>query len=356
LRDPFVSVIMPVRNEAAFIALSLNAVLHQDYPRQRMEILLADGASEDDTLAIVRSLPGAARVRIIHNPRRTQAAGMNEALRQARGDVIVRVDGHTVIAPDYIRQCVIALDETGAHNVGGAMLPVGVTPQGKAIAAATTSAFAVPTAFHTDRTGRFTDTVYMGAWPRQALERAGGFDERLTANEDYELNYRIRQSGGRIYLAPAIRSHYFGRQTLPALARQYFRYGRAKTATLRKAPASLRPRQLVAPAFVGVLIGGAPLSLVISLALVVWLGILLAYLTLNLGFSAHVARRAGFHVFWRLPAIFATIHVAWGLGFWVGLLAGPARPPFVAREPSAAAAVAGSATVEARRRARAGAS
>ena len=333
LDEVFVSVVMPVRNEESFIALSLNAVLHQDYPQERMEILVADGDSEDATREIIQALPGAERVQLIRNPRRTQAAGMNAAIRRARGDVIVRVDGHTVIAPDYVRQCVIALRRTGAHDVGGAMIPVGVTDEGKAIAAATMSAFAVPTAFHTNRVGRFTDTVYMGAWPRRVLDRLGGFDERLTPNEDYELNYRIRQAGGQIYLAPTVRSHYFGRQTLPALARQYFRYGRAKTGTLRKSPGSLRPRQLVAPGFVGVLAGGAPLFLVSSPARLLWLLVLFAYGALNVGFSARVALRAGHRLFWRLPLVFATIHLAWGLGFWAGLLAGDTRPPRTAGPP-----------------------
>jgi len=264
---------------------------------------------------------------------------MNMALRQARGDIIIRVDGHTVIAADYVQQCVYALGKTGAQNVGGSMVPVGVTDQGKAIAAACTSAFAVPTAFHINHTaGRYTDTVYMGAWPRWVLERAGGFDEQLRINEDYELNYHIRQTGGAIYLAPAIRSHYFGRQTVGALARQHFRYGRGKTSMLRRAPGSLRPRQLVAPAFVGVVAGGLPFSVISPVILIPWLVVVATYLALNLAFSLRVAQRTGYHLFWWLPLVFATIHVAWGTGFWYGLLAGDAPAPRASRSPSTAPA------------------
>src|SRR5579862_4472114 len=120
---PFISVILPVRNEARHIAMSLGAVLRQQYPAWRMEILVADGESTDQTVRVIQSLPGAERVRVIPNPRRIQAAGMNAALREAQGEIVVRVDGHTIIEPDYLMQCVHALAVTGAHNVGGSIRP-----------------------------------------------------------------------------------------------------------------------------------------------------------------------------------------------------------------------------------------
>ncbi|MDL1901223.1 glycosyltransferase family 2 protein [Anaerolineae bacterium CFX9] len=255
-----VSIILPIRNEAAFIAECLGAVLAQDYPPDKLEILIADGMSDDNTLDIIRSLPGAERVTIIPNPDRIQAAGLNRAIEQATGDIIVRVDGHAVIAPDYVRMCVKTLRITGADNVGGAMNPVGITPMGKAIAAAGKSSFAVPTAFHVSQTPQYTDTVYLGAWPRTVFERVGRYRLDVGVNEDYELNFRIRASGGKIFYTPEIRSLYYGRQTLSALWKQYFRYGTSKVKTLRKHPASLRPRQLVAPVFVAGLIGGAVLG------------------------------------------------------------------------------------------------
>src|SRR6185437_6462345 len=172
--------------------------LSQQYPPERIEALIADGQSDDRTRAVIASLPGAERVRVIENPQRRQAFGLNLALRQARGDIIVRVDGHTIIAPDYVRQCVQALAESGAVNVGGRMEPYaepqGATPMGRAIAAAGASRFGVPTAFHVSATPQYTDTVYLGAWPRDALLAVGGFDERLRVNEDYELNYRLRRA------------------------------------------------------------------------------------------------------------------------------------------------------------------
>lgn len=317
--DPFVTVIMPIRNEEAFIARSLGAALAQDYPADRVEIIVADGQSEDRTRAIIRELSGSERVKVIDNPRRRQAFGLNLALRNARGEIIVRVDGHTVIAPDYVRQCVQALRETGAVNVGGRMEPQGETRIGRAIAAASASRFGVPTAFHVSDRPQFTDTVYLGAWPRDALLAIGGFDERLRVNEDYELNYRLRRAGGRIYLSPAIRSTYHGRQTLGALARQYFIYGWDRTNTLRLHPNSLKLRQLVAPTFVAALIVGtalAPLGVAPRLA---WFALLSVYALANIAASTLAARRAGWELLAFIPAVFAVMHVTWGLGFWVGL-------------------------------------
>src|SRR5271165_4101310 len=170
---PHVSVIMPVRNEATWIKESLGAVLSQDYPSDLLEIVLVDGESDDGTIDIVCALPGADRVTILHNPSRNQAAGLNIGIRFSSGEIIVRVDGHTIVAPDYVRQCVNALKETGSQGVGGVMRPLGITPTGKAIAAATSSRFAVPTAFHVSQTACYTDTVYMGAWPRVVLDELG---------------------------------------------------------------------------------------------------------------------------------------------------------------------------------------
>src|SRR5215469_16928080 len=247
MERPSVSIIMPVRNEAAWIQQSLSAVLAQDYPADLMQILLVDGQSEDRTRELAAALPGAERVTILSNLARRQASGLNLGLRHSHGEIIVRIDGHTLVAPDYVSQCVRALALTGAQGVGGLMRPMGLTPTGQAIAGATMSRFAVPTAFHVSQTARYTDTVYMGAWPRVVLDRVGGFDEDLPTNEDYELHYRIRQAGGKLYLTPAIASEYICRQSLGGVMRQYYAYGQGKVLMLAKHPHSLRLRHLVAP-------------------------------------------------------------------------------------------------------------
>jgi glycosyltransferase involved in cell wall biosynthesis len=283
-------------------------------------VIIADGMSDDGTPDIIRAMPGAEEVIILPNPRRRQAAGLNLAIQRATGEVIVRVDGHTVIAGDYIAQCVAALIASGAQNVGGGMHPVGITPMGKAIAAAGRSAFAVPTAFHTSDRAQFTDTVYLGAWWKTTFDQIGLFDEDAPPNEDYDLNYRIRAAGGRVYLTPDIRSVYYGRQTLPALVRQYFNYGVGKVKTLRRHPASLRPRHLVAPAFVAALVLGAVAALLHPLLAAAWLAMLVLYAAVNAFFSMRAAGGAGLGVLLRLPIVFFAIHAAWGAGFWFALL------------------------------------
>lgn len=320
--EVFVSMILAVRNEASFIARTLDAVLHQEYPAEAMEIIVADGASDDGTVAVIQSLDTTGRVCIIPNPHRIQAAGLNLAIQQSCGDIIVRVDGHTIIAPNYVRECVALLHQTGAWNVGGRMDPIGLTPMGRAIAAAGETPFAVPSAFHVSRSARYADTVYLGAWPRTALFALGGFDEYLRTNEDYDLNYRIRRAGGRLYLSPTIRSSYVCRQNLPALARQYLGYGIGKADMLRKYPASLRLRQLVAPAFVVALVCGLAGWQISPPVHGFLLAVALGYCLLSIMFSAYAAWRiAGdLRLLWRLPLVYLTIHVCWGTGFWLGLL------------------------------------
>lgn len=329
------------------IARSLGAVLAQNYPADRLQIIVADGSSADRTRAVIAALPGAERAWVIPNPKRLQAAGMNAALAHATGDIVVRVDGHAVVAPNYVGACVRALHERRAVVVGGGLHPVGVTTTGMAIAAAGRSRFAVPSAYHVQTTGQFTDTVYMGAWPRETLVQLGGFDEALAINEDYELNWRIRRNGGRVYFDPTIRADYYGRQSYRALARQFFAYGGGKAKMLRRHPRSLRPRQLMAPAFV-LALAVAPLALVAwsPLTTLAWLGLLGAYLACNLTFAASLATRSDARLFGRIALAFATMHLAWGGGFWVGALAeapwrwrGPGARPSVAVADSAMFAV-----------------
>lgn len=314
---PTVSVVLPVRNEAAFIRQCLASIQAQNYPNVT-EIIVADGFSEDDTRRIVSAINDD-RIQLIDNPNQTAASGMNAGLARAKGDIIVRVDGHAILSSDYVSQCVNTLRNTQAYNVGGPMRPEGVTSTGKAIAAATGSPFAVPTQFHHSDKPQYVDTVYLGAWPRWVLEKAGGYNENVSVNEDYELNVRIRKMGGRIFLSPDIRSSYYGRQTLQALARQYFRYGAAKVLTIIEHPISTRPRHLVAPAFVGALTAGALFAPLHKLGR--WLFGLVAgsYALANLAASAWTARKHSRSTLLLLPPVFATIHVAWGVGFWVGI-------------------------------------
>lgn len=316
---PLVTVVMPVRNEAACVAHALTAILRQAYPPDRIEIIIADGMSEDETIEIVTRVPGAERIQIISNTRQQQASGLNCAIQLARGEIIVRVDGHTVIAPDYVRRCVEALRQTGADGVGGSLNPVGKGRIGCAIAAASKSPFSVPSVYRVSVEPQNTDTVYLGAYSRLVLKRAGGYDETFACNEDYELNYRIRKSGGNIYYSPDIRSDYYGPQTVQALARQYFRYGFWKPRTLLKHPQSLRARHLAAPALVGWLIGGALFFTGSYVPLTIWSLGIFAYLVAAIICSFRATRGGRGTSALHVALVFITMHVAWGIGFWVGL-------------------------------------
>lgn len=321
--SPMVSVILPIRNEAASIEGGLQAIIGQSYPADCIEILVADGMSTDNTREIVEAFAthhAGRKICVFDNPEKIVPTGINIALRQSKGEIILRVDGHTIIAPDYIRQCVEALQRTHADNAGGKMTAVGRSPFGKAVALATSTPFGVGGArFHYSNKEEWVDTVYMGAWPRQVFEKIGLFDEELVRDQDDEFNYRLRQHTGRILLSPAIRSIYNVRSTPHALWRQYYQYGFWKVRVLQKHPRQMKLRQFVPPALA--------LSLLISLLLAVFpttrpLSIIapLIYLLTNLGASLWTASQHSWSALAFLPFIFAILHISYGLGFLTGLI------------------------------------
>ncbi len=318
-----VTVIVPVRDEAASIARCLASLLAQDFPAERMEILVVDGMSSDGTVRVVGDTArgAAATIRVIPNPRRTAAAAMNLGIREARGDVIVRLDAHAEAAPDFVRRSVEALGRTGADCVGGPIATVGEGATGRAIALSMSSRFGVGgAAFRTGSVREMdVDTVAFGAYRRSAFERAGTFDEALNRNQDDEFHLRLTRAGGRIVLVPEIRSTYRCRGSLAALARQYFGYGFWKTRLLRKHGRLPAARALVPPLFVAALVASVVLAALTReprwLLAVAW-----PYAVANLAASFVVAAPASWAALFGLPAAFATLHVAYGLGFWAGLL------------------------------------
>ena len=315
---------MPVRNEAAFISRSLGAVLAQNYPSDRMEVLVADGMSTDKTRALIHQLQAQhpdVLVRLLDNQSGIVSTGINIALDSAQGEVIVRVDGHTVIASDYLTSCVEALQRSGVDNVGGRMNAVSESLIGLAVVLATSSRFGVGGArFHYSEREEFVDTVYMGAWPRNVFRRIGVFDEEMVRNQDDEFNYRLRARGGRILLSPQIKSHYYSRSTLWSLGRQYFEYGLWKVRVLQKHPCQMRPRHFI-PALCVIL-----LLLSLSLGARYWfaeyLGVATAavYLTASVAASLFILRRNNWWSFPFVPFAFATMHFAYGVGFLLGLV------------------------------------
>lgn len=319
---PFVSVVLPVRNEEAFIERCLTAVAAQDYPRTCMEILVVDGISQDETRRLACQTLTRAETyawKIVDNPERYVSNALNRGIAAARGEVIVRVDAHTLLAPDYVTRCINALRATGADNVGGPMHAVGETALARIIALATGSRFGVGNArFHYAEEAGWVDTVYLGAYPRSVLERLGLFDTELVRNQDDEFNFRLTRSGGKIWLDPAIRSTYHSRATLRALAQQYYAYGYWKVRVIQKhgRPASLR--HLVPIVFVAALLLTALLSAVMRSP--VPLGVVLVpYLAVALATSFSIARATQWGYLLLLPLAFATMHLAYGWGFMMGL-------------------------------------
>lgn len=320
-RLPFVTVVMPVRNEAAVLGASLRALLAGDYPPERMEVLVVDGGSEDGSRRIVADLATEdERVKLLDNPAGTTPAALNVGLREARGSVVVRLDGHAVPAPDYVSACVAALASTGCDAVGGMMVGRGRGPFGRAVALATTTRLGAGDAsFRLGGEGP-TDTVYLGAWPREVFDRVGGFDEGLSRNQDYELCVRIRAAGGTVWLDPRIRTVTEMRATPSALAKQYFGYGRGRAGTVVRHPSSLRLRQAVPAAAVLALAIGLPAAGFSRAVRVALAGAIGAYGAL-VGLTTFVAkRRLDLRSATALPAVFVIMHAAWGLGFWRGLL------------------------------------
>lgn len=314
---------MPVRNAAAHLRAAVDAVLAQSYPR-RFDVVLAVGPSHDDSAVVAAAVAaGDDRVRVVDSPSGATPAALNAAIAASDGEVVVRVDSQAVLAPGYIERAVALLGETGADNVGGVQDAAGTTPFEQAVAAAMASPFGVGGArFHRGGPPGPVDTVYLGVFRRSALERVGGFDETLLRNQDYELNYRLRASGGTVYFHPDLRVRYRPRGNLRALASQYYDYGRYKRAVVRRHPGSLRPRQAVPPlALIGNLCG----VLVGLLTRARWPLIVPAGYAAALGAAtAAAARSVPPAAAWRLPLVFATMHAAWGAGFLVGL---PASSP-----------------------------
>ena len=320
---PLVTLILPIRNEAAYIGWCLKSILAQDYPGQ-MEVLVVDGMSTDDTRKIVVGfavLHPRLNLRILDNPGSIVPTGMNIALRQAKGEILIRVDGHCLIAPEYVRRCVRHLLDDDVHGVGGPMRSIGETAMARAIAIGMSSPFGVGNSAFRTTSGRsmLADTVPFPAYTRQLVERAGLYDEELVRNQDDEYNYRIRELGGRILLAEDVHSTYFSRTSWKGLWRQYFQYGYWKVRVLQKHPRQMSLRQFVPPVFVlslclSVLFSWSPRLRPLSLLLPA------TYLLGNLGASLWTAHRRGWKALPYLPLTFAILHLSYGLGFLRGLV------------------------------------
>jgi len=331
---PFVSILVPTLDEERSIAECLEAIAAQDWPRDRFEVLVVLGPCRDRTREIVvERAHRDERLRLLDNPSGRVARALNLGIDAARGEIVVRIDAHTLPEPDYLRRSVEALSETGASVVGGPMTGRGTTPVGRAMALAMSHPFGVGTArFRFARRREEVDTVYLGAFPRELFATVGGFNEALVRNQDYEMNWRIREAGGRVVVDPRIRSTYVTRSTLGAVWRQYRDYGFWKARMLRLHPRSLQARQIVAPLFVLALGTSAAAGLAAAvglaprLALAPFLLVVACYLVVDAVVAGTLAARRGWRLLGPLLIVFPALHLAWGSGFLAGL-ASRREPP-----------------------------
>jgi succinoglycan biosynthesis protein ExoA len=326
---PPVSVVMPVLNEERHLEEAVGRVLDQDYPGE-LEVVLAIGPSKDRTQEIAEKLADRdPRISIVPNPTGKTPAALNVGIAHAKHDILVRVDGHGALTDGYITRAVEVLDESGADNVGGVMAAEGRTPTEMAVACAYRSRLGLgASTFHQGGKPGPADTVYLGVFRRAALERVGGFDETMHRAQDWELNYRIRKTGGLIWFSPDLSVTYRPRSSLSAVAKQFFHTGQWRREVIRRHPETASKRYLAPPVAVILLAVGTILGIVGLITGISWLdlGFLapLGYAVLLLAGSAIEGRYLPWKALFWLPFVCATMHVSWGLGFLLGLKEKPA--------------------------------
>ena len=324
---PSVSVIMPVIDEERHLPQSISRILEQDYAGE-LEIIVAVGPSRDRTADVAAEISAREdRVQVVANPSGKTPAGLNAAIEAASGEIVVRVDGHAMVPINYVSVAVSTLETSGADNVGGIMNAEGTTDFEDAVARAMTSRFGVGgAAFHVGGVAGPALSVYLGCFRRAALDRVGGYDVTMERAQDWEMNLRIRQTGGIVWFTPDLKLTYRPRPTLKALARQYHDYGRWRREVATRHPETVSLRYLAAPvAVIGVILG-ISLGVVGLLVGLPWLAVLgfaapAGYLVLDLIASAvaaltrpHLTPGAAL----RLPLVYAAMHATWGWGFLRG--------------------------------------
>lgn len=316
---PRVTLVIPIRNEETHIERCLRAVQAQTYPHDALEIIVVDGESADRTPDVVRDAMALDhRIRLLSNPSRTMAHGLNVGIRAATGEFVGVVSGHSAPAADYVRQCVDAMERTGASSVGGRIVREAHGEMHRAISIATASPIGVGDSRHNyARRAGWVDTVFPGFWRRDLFDNLGAFDPVMIANEDNEFSYRIRKAGGRIWYDPSIEVEYVPRSTLQGLFAQYRRYAYGKMRVLRKHRGGLRWRHFAPAVWLAFVVVGAVVGLFLPLILWLWLaGVALYLLIVVIGGMRMGGRGAPW---WQVSLAVITLHIAYGVGTWQGL-------------------------------------
>ncbi len=317
-------IIVPCRNEEKYIGNCLDSVIAQDYPKDKLEVLVVDGMSEDGTREVIKDyVLKNPYIKLLDNPSRIVPAALNIGIKNAHGDIIIRMDAHNIYEKDYISKCVTYLTKHDVDNVGGIWitLPGNETFIGKSIALVLSHSFGVGNAYF--RTGskepKYVDTVPFGCYKKEVFEKIGLFDEDLVRNQDDEFNLRLIKNGGKILLVPDIVSYYYARDSLGKLWKMYFQYGYFKPLVAQKIGAVLTWRQLIPAIFVGSLIFTGLLSFFSSYFLWLFSLIIGLYLFANLAFSFSIALKKGLQLLPFLVISFATLHFSYGIGYLKGV-------------------------------------
>lgn len=323
---PFVSIICPVCNESKFIDGCIRSIINQDYPKDQMEVFFIDGNSNDNTKDIIQTYSDKySYIHLLNNPKRIVPVALNLGIKASKGDVIIRLDGHCLYPSDYISILVKYLFELNADNVGGVWntLPAKNNSVCRSIALASSHKFGVGNSIH--KTGskeiKETDTVPFGCYRRDVFDRVGLFDEELIRNQDDEFNARLINSGGKIFLIPQLVINYTARNSINKMARMYFQYGLFKPLVNKKLGAPATIRQFFPAAFVLGLVGGCMVSFISNILAVIYLSVLIIYISLSFFFSISLAIKTSD---WKqvliLPFVFFIIHISYGTGYWNGII------------------------------------
>jgi glycosyltransferase involved in cell wall biosynthesis len=320
---PSVSIIIPCRNEERHIAACLDALLATEYPRDRLEILVVDGMSSDGTREIVRGYAlDHPAITLMDNAARTAPAALNAGIRRSTGRLIVRVDAHATLPPEYLPVVVAALLETGADNAGGLLvtLPANDTATARAIAIALSHRLGVGNShFRVGTTRRrWVDTVQFGCYRRELFDRIGLFDEELVRNQDDEFNLRLIARGGRILLLPEAKCYYYARGSFPQVGRMCYQYGYFKPLVARKVGRIMTLRQVIPALFLLALLGTGLLGLAWPAAGGLFAAILGSYLALVLSGAMLAGRTHGVRCAALLTLLFPLLHVSYGMGYLHG--------------------------------------
>ena len=318
---PFISVILPIRNEEDKLLSTLNSILNQNYKSDKIEILISDGSSYDNTITIINNIANQDhRIKFINNIYKIVSTGFNLALNEAKGDIIIRIDGHCEIAQNYIEKCYNLLKETDADIVGGVIETISSGLIGNAISIAQSSLFGVGGVKFRNKDSEeagYVDTLAFGAHRREIFADIGGYDEEMVCNQDDEFNHRVLQAGKKIWMDPSIKTKYFSRSTFSRLFKQYFNYGLYKVRGIQKRGGIVSIRHLIPSTFIVALI----FTLIIGFFLQSpWISFSVGFLYLIFNLSASIFSTSSISVIPLISLAFWTLHLGYGLGFIWGLI------------------------------------